>query len=169
MASQLDLTRFYDVIIRISVFELGFLTREFQIIILIIIWSFFQKLMLRYTPIQRLTISQNDSLDIFVGSEYVLVNVFKNELPWTSNEHNLDWTNHNHEQDVIVVDIPTIKSVSIKTTLRKICQNMRFHWNIFSCIRTQSYTKSQILSLHGKIRIREKPYLDKPYAVKQTN
>ena len=53
MASQLDLTRFYDVIIRISVFELGFLTREFQIIILIIIWSFFQKLMLRYTPIQR--------------------------------------------------------------------------------------------------------------------
>ena len=81
MASQLDLFRFYDVIIRISVFELGFLTREFQIIILIIIWSFFQKLMLRYTPIQRLIISQNDSLDIFVGSEYVLVNVFKNELP----------------------------------------------------------------------------------------
>ena len=68
MASQLDLTRFYDVIIRISVFELGFLTREFQIIILIIIWSFFQKLMLRYTPIQRLTISQNDSLDIFVDT-----------------------------------------------------------------------------------------------------
>ena len=56
MVSQLDLTRFYDVIIRISVFELGFLTREFQIIILIIIWSFFQKLILRYTLIQRLTI-----------------------------------------------------------------------------------------------------------------
>ena len=31
MTSQFDLTRFYDVIIRNSVFQLGFLTREFQI------------------------------------------------------------------------------------------------------------------------------------------
>ena len=31
MAPQFDLTRFYDVIIRNSVFQLGFLTREFQI------------------------------------------------------------------------------------------------------------------------------------------
>ena len=34
MTSQFDLTRFYDVIIRNSVFQLGFLTREFQIPIL---------------------------------------------------------------------------------------------------------------------------------------
>ena len=31
MTSQLDLTRFYEVIIRNSVFQLDFLTREFQI------------------------------------------------------------------------------------------------------------------------------------------
>ena len=31
MTLQFDLTRFYDVIVRNSVFELGFLTREFQI------------------------------------------------------------------------------------------------------------------------------------------
>ena len=31
MMSRFDLTRFYDVIIRNSVFQLGFLTREFQI------------------------------------------------------------------------------------------------------------------------------------------
>ena len=31
MTSQFDLTRFYDVIIRNSVFQLGFLTRKFQI------------------------------------------------------------------------------------------------------------------------------------------
>ena len=31
MVSQFDLTRFYDVITRNSVFQLGFLTREFQI------------------------------------------------------------------------------------------------------------------------------------------
>ena len=31
MTSQFDLTRFYDVIIRYSVFQLGFLTRELQI------------------------------------------------------------------------------------------------------------------------------------------
>ena len=31
MTSQFDLTRFYDVIIRNSVFQLGFLTPEFQI------------------------------------------------------------------------------------------------------------------------------------------
>ena len=31
MTSRFDLTRFYDVIIRNSVFQLGFLTREFQI------------------------------------------------------------------------------------------------------------------------------------------
>ena len=31
MTSQFDLTRFYDVIIRNSVFQLGFLTQEFQI------------------------------------------------------------------------------------------------------------------------------------------
>ena len=31
MTSQLDLTRFYDVIMHNSVFFLGFLTREFQI------------------------------------------------------------------------------------------------------------------------------------------
>ena len=31
MTSQFDLTRFYDIIIRNSVFQLGFLTREFQI------------------------------------------------------------------------------------------------------------------------------------------
>ena len=31
MTSQFDLTWFYDVIIRNSVFQLGFLTREFQI------------------------------------------------------------------------------------------------------------------------------------------
>ena len=30
MTSQFNLTRFYDVIIRNSVFQLGFLTREFQ-------------------------------------------------------------------------------------------------------------------------------------------
>ena len=31
MTSQFDLTRFYDVIMRNSVFKLSFLTREFQI------------------------------------------------------------------------------------------------------------------------------------------
>ena len=31
MKSQFDLSRFYDVIIRNSLFKLGFLTREFQI------------------------------------------------------------------------------------------------------------------------------------------
>ena len=31
MTSQFNLTQFYDVIIRNSVFQLGFLTREFQI------------------------------------------------------------------------------------------------------------------------------------------
>ena len=31
MTSQFDLTRFYDVIIRNSGFQLGFLTREFEI------------------------------------------------------------------------------------------------------------------------------------------
>ena len=31
LSSQFDLTRFYDVIIRNSVSQLGFLTREFQI------------------------------------------------------------------------------------------------------------------------------------------
>ena len=31
MTLQFDLTRFYDVIVRNSVFELGFLTGEFQI------------------------------------------------------------------------------------------------------------------------------------------
>ena len=36
MTSELDLTRFYDVIIRNSVFQLGFLTWEIQIPVIIV-------------------------------------------------------------------------------------------------------------------------------------
>ena len=41
-------------------------------------------------------------------------------------------------------------------TLRKICQNTGFRWPFFCRIRTES----TILSLYGKIRVREYPYSD---------
>ena len=40
MTSQFDLTPFYDVIIRNSVFQLGFLAREFQISVLNVLLVF---------------------------------------------------------------------------------------------------------------------------------
>ena len=43
MTSQFDLTRFYDVIIRNLVFQLGFLTREFQIPVFNAVFQYISK------------------------------------------------------------------------------------------------------------------------------
>ena len=68
------------------------------------------------------------------------------------------------EQDTLMNDniVKLVHNSNIEIlgfTLRKICQNMGFLWPEFS-----SRTESKILSLYGKLRIKENPHCDLFYA-----
>ena len=58
----------------------------------------------------------------------------------------------------------------ITLSLNKICQNTGFLWPVFPLIRAEtiimSLTESKILSLYGKMQVRENPYSDIFYWVK---